>query len=216
MSDSNSKYQKSVEQLRQSGVLWWPAELSDEAYKRSIIPTLLSTQKEFICFLNFPYATPEDILNVFEHSSFSPKLFLKHLIVLTDFGGEMLQRVNLFFDRLFPNGYLEFVWHDTTWRYQFKQLPISGNLTNTKLGITDKTFEKTIASRPLLNDVLMLLIFGEASIDPIVSQMFDRCEVHKYLGQSQALAEFIEQRYIIFSCILNGSMVDARWYDNDN
>lgn len=65
-------------------------------------------------------------------------MFLKHLIVLADFGGEMIKRVNSQFNSLFPLNRLDYLWNLQTYSYQFTSLPVTGQLTNNKLGIDGK------------------------------------------------------------------------------
>lgn len=60
----------------------------------NIVPLLLKTQDQFINMLSVETRGPEHLFSVIEASTMSPNLFLKHLVILADYGGEMLQRVS--------------------------------------------------------------------------------------------------------------------------
>lgn len=81
------KYQKTFEELEQVASKFWPSELSEMEAKVSIIPLLLKTQDQFISI-----ETPEldSLFDIVKASSLSPNLFLKHLVILADYGGELL------------------------------------------------------------------------------------------------------------------------------
>jgi hypothetical protein len=95
---------KSLSELRQEASIFWPKELSEVVFQQSVIPLLLNTQDQFISLLNVPVDTPDDMFGIIDISTFLPQLFLKHLVILIDTGGEMLQKINFFFSDLFPGG----------------------------------------------------------------------------------------------------------------
>ncbi|OQY59391.1 MAG: hypothetical protein B6245_06945 [Desulfobacteraceae bacterium 4572_88] len=118
--------------------MFWPSELSEEAAKLSVIPILLNTQDEFIAILSVPVPSLQNLFKVVKASSLSGNLFLKHLEILADFGGEQLQRVNANFSKFFPTGKIEYLWNGTSHTYKFQELPVK-NLTNSKLSLTGNT-----------------------------------------------------------------------------
>jgi hypothetical protein len=202
-------YQRTIEELRQVASIFWPAELSREAFERSVVPRLLATQEQFIAILNVPVTDITTVFEVIDLSTFPPNLFLKHLTVLTDFGGEMLQRVNQFYDVLFPAGKMEYRWGEETSTYVFQSLPISGALNNIRLGLEGKSLLEKTQMSPLAQDVAALLVLGSACTDIRVASVLEKCVVGRYLGDPRKLADYIKQRYIWVSRITKGSDVNT-------
>jgi hypothetical protein len=197
-------YQRTVAELRELASMFWPAEISEEAAKLSVIPLLLKTQEEFIALLSIPIANLHKLFQLVNVSSFPGNLFLKHLVILADFGGEQLQRINTNFTTLFPSGRLEYLWKGQQCSYEFQELPVA-NLTNDKLSLTGKKLFQERELDPLLQDVTALLIFGSACVDETTAAILANCEIGEYLGQAEKLTRFIKQRYIWVSRITMGS-----------
>ncbi len=61
--------------------------------KLSIIPLLLKTQDQFISIISVETPALDKLFDIVEASSLSANLFLKHLAILADYGGEMLESV---------------------------------------------------------------------------------------------------------------------------
>lgn len=197
-------YQRTVPELRKLASMFWPSELSEEAAKLSVIPILLKTQDEFIAILSVPVLDLHNLFQVVNASSFSGNLFLKHLVILADFGGEQLQRVNSNFEMLFPSGKMEYLWNGELRIYSFQELPVP-NLTNSRLSISSKRLFKERELDKLLQDVAASLIFGSACTNEMTAEVLNKCEVGDYLGQPEKLERFIKQRYIWVSRITMGS-----------
>ena len=124
------KYERTIDELEPRACKWWPKEVRDEAQEISVLQTLLDSQERFISILKL--ADKHNASNLFElidAARFSYTLFLKHLVVLTDFGGEPLQRVNKDFDELFANRKLTYDIGNGVVEYEFNSLPIKGTLT---------------------------------------------------------------------------------------
>jgi len=200
-----SRYQRSIEELRSVASMFWPDELNERAATLSVIPKLLETQDQFISILSVPARNLDGIFAIVDNSRLPANLFLKHLVILSDFGGEMLQRVNDQFDLLFPGRRLEYVWNGDTKKYEFGMLPLASRLTNDRLGISGK---KLFAPQPLNDlhrDVIALLLLGSVSTNANTARVLSKCEISEYLGQPHALEQFIRQRYIWVSRITGGS-----------
>lgn len=202
------KYRRTVSELRKLASMFWPSELSEEVAKLSVIPVLLKTQDDFIVILSVPVPDLSNLFQVINASSFSGNLFLKHLVILADFGGEQLQRVNSNFEMLFPSGKMEYLWNGEPHTYTFQELPVS-NLTNSKLSITSKKLLKERKFDKLLQDVAAILIFGSACTNEVTADVLNKCEIGNYLGQSEELERFIKQRYIWVSRITMGSRANS-------
>jgi hypothetical protein len=201
-------YRRSVEELEQVASKFWPRELSKQEAELSIIPKLLETQDDFISILRVPVSGVEGLFDIVDASTLPANLFLKHLVVLADFGGEMLQRVNRQFLSLFPARTLAYLWTGVgkieERVYQFKVLPINA-LDNNRLGLSGKRLLEEQPLSELHKDVIALLVLGNAATDEELAAIFAKCKISEYIGQPDKLDRFIRQRYIWVSRITGGS-----------
>lgn len=202
-------YQRTVAQLREVASLFWPQELALEAAQVSVIPLLLETQEQFLSLLSFPLSHPKKLPEVIQAAELPANLLVKHLMVLTDFGGEKLQRINDNFALLFPDATLEYTWQGQSHTYSFQALPVSGRLTNQRLSVDGKRLVQSRGLDVLLLDVIMLLIFGSACLNEDTAVVLAACEVSDYLGKANELRQFVKQRYIWVSRITMGSKTNT-------
>lgn len=200
------KYQKTFEELEQVASKFWPSELSEVEAKLSIIPLLLKTQDQFISIISVETQNLEKLFDIVEASNLSPNLFLKHLVILADYGGEMLQRVSSEFSKLFPAGELRYIWRGEQNSYVFRTLP-NRRLSNTTLKIDGKELLNKHPFDDLQRDAIALLLFGSAYSDDNqeVASTLSKCEIGEYLGRPDELGAFIKQRYIWVSRITGGA-----------
>ncbi len=199
-----SFYQRNVAQLREVASMFWPTELSREAAELSVLPLLLDTQDQFLNILGIDLSSPEGYFSLLRMTNMPANLFLKHLMILADFGGELLQRVNDNFQLLFPDGQLEYSWRNKTYIYHFQTLPVT-RLSNDRLGVSGKKLAQEQPLDGLLQDVIVLLIFGSACTNPNTAEVLSQCELSMYLGRPSNLKKFVKQRYIWVSRIITGS-----------
>lgn len=198
-------FKRNPEELDKHASKFWPQELAELAAEKSVIPLLLETQDQFLSILNIDVPAFENIYKIVEMSNLSPNLFLKHLVVISDFGGEKLMRLNKEFNSLFPEGTMKYYVDDDLCEYTFLELPTTGQLNNKKLGITGKQIFTPGEFNNLLKDVTMILIFGSACDNADISNFCTTCEIGNYLGKTDELERFVKQRYIIVSRITNGA-----------
>ena len=84
---------RDINDLENNALKFWPKDIAAQERSSSIIPRLIETQDKFISLLNIADANPFAWKGVLLSSkTLSANLFLKHLIVLSDIGGEMLMR----------------------------------------------------------------------------------------------------------------------------
>lgn len=199
-------YRRTYEELEQVASKFWPAELSELEAQISIIPLLLKTQDQFIALLSVPTKSIEKLFEVVESSTLKPNLFLKHLVILADFGGEMLQRVSREAKALFPNNRISYLWQGEQHTYNFKEFPTKG-FNNTSLRIDGKKIFEDYPFSDLQKDAIALLLFGSAYSDTneVENLPLGKCEIGDYLGKPAELAAFIKQRYIWVSRITGGA-----------
>ena len=201
---------KTLAELEQNACLYWPKDLSAAAAASSLLIPLLATQEHFLSILKSADKHPlawRDALHL--SGSLSPNLFLKHLMVLSDIGGERLQRFAKDFDVLFPTGKLRFVWRQREHEHLFSQT--KRVWTNKKLFV-----EKSVLSQPLdaltddMLDVCMLILWAGLSVETegIPQEMFEKCLIGDLIGQPDALENFVKQRYIHVSKMSGGSLAN--------
>lgn len=205
---TQATYRRTVEQLETVASKFWPQELSRQEAELSIIPILIKTQEDFISILKVPVADLEGMLQILDTSTLSPNLFLKHLVVLADFGGEPLKRVSAEYERLFPNNALTYLWtvgsetHERT--YSFRAFP-NKKFSNPTLGLDGKRLLENNPLTDLQRDAIAMLLFGAASTNEDTADVLVQCEISNYLGQPDKLDKFIRERYIWVSRITGGS-----------
>ncbi len=198
-----AKYRKTFEQLERVASKFWPSELSEMEAKLSIIPLLLKTQDQFISIISVETPNLDRLFDIVEASSLSANLFLKHLAILADYSGEMLQRVSSEFLVLFPAGDLRYVWRGKQRSYAFKALP-NRKFSNTALRVDGKGLLNKHPLDDLQRDAIAFLLFGSfhSNDSSKVASSLARCRLGEYLGEPALISRFVRQRYIWFSRIL--------------
>jgi len=202
----SKNYAKTFEQLEAVASKFWSSELSEVESKLSIIPLLLETQDQFINIISVETPSLEKLFTVIESASLPANLFLKHLVILADFGGEMLQRVSAEFGTLFPSGELHYFWQGKQRTYKFAALPRQ-KFGNKTLKIDGKELLNAHNLDDLQKDAVALLLFGSAYSDENqeVASTLAKCEIGEYLGKAGELTTFVKQRYIWVSRITGGA-----------
>jgi len=199
--------------LKSQALIFWPPEIAERERNSSIIPLLLQTQDKFISILHVADTSPfawKDILP--KTTDFPANLFLKHLMVLSDVGGETLKRFKSELPPMFPDQTLHFVWKDNKFSYEFKTLGVSGNdrWSNENLGVDGVGLILPQTLSPVIEDVIVLLMHGAASIDPGLPEVLsERCIIGNLLGDKSKLDVFVRQRYIWVSRITGGATANA-------
>lgn len=205
-------YRRTVEELALVASKFWPQELSKQEAELSVIPKLIETQDIFISILSVTVPNLEGIFRIVDTSTLTASLFLKHLVVLTDFGGEQLKRISREHKRLFPQRTLTYLWtvgaRTEERTYTFKAFP-NKKLSNASLRLTGKRLLEDRELSELQKDAIAILLFGAASVDEDAADVLAKCEISDYLGQPGKLDNFIRQRYIWVSRITRGSQSNS-------
>lgn len=206
------KYNRAIEELEKQATFWWPEELKKKNALANILPLLLKTQDDFLSLLNLSKKDPFQLFKLIEVAKYPANLFLKHLSVLSDYGGEPIQRLGGSFTDIFPidkNGdyYFEFVWKAKTHRYVFEELPIKG-MGNKKFGIDGKGLidERELDSKT--KDLIAILLFASTSEHFNLAGL-ESCEIGTLLGNETELESFVKQRYINVSKITAGATANS-------
>lgn len=211
---SNGLYRKPISELEIKAVLWWPSFLSELESNASIIPLLIKTQDKFLSLLTLADQSPEHITKLIKSSSFPANLFVKHLVVLSDFGGEQIQRLNRQFNSIFPknksfNHTFKFIWHEKEYEYKFKKLPIRGNLDNKKLFIDGKSLSTEKELDELLEDMITILLYGSNCVNEGSANNLIKCEIGNLLGKKDELEKYVKEKYIWVSRITGGAQSNS-------
>ncbi len=205
-----TKYQKSFEELEKVASKFWPAEVSEKEATLSVIPLLIDTQDQFISILSVETESFEKLLEVVGAATIPSNLFLKHLVILADFGGEMLQRISAEYGSLFPKGTLNYYWRGEQKTYAFKSLAET-KLTNTRLKIDGKKLFEDCDFDDIQKDTIALLLFAgtTGNGDKEVTSALGKCMIGDLLGKPDELTKFIKQRYIWVSRITGGATANT-------
>lgn len=203
---NEDKYERTIDELETHACKWWPKEVRDEAQKISILQILIDSQEKFISILKL--TDKNDVSTIFhliEASKFSYNLFLKHLVVLVDFGSEPLQRVNKDFRKLFPLNKFFYDIGNGPVEYTFSALPVKGILNNKRMRIdTISNLISESADVQLCKDLIVLLMYGGAAVDIRIRAILFKCTPYEYLGDDSKVENFVRQNYIRVSRIISG------------
>jgi hypothetical protein len=210
MSDRN--YKRTVEDLEKLASKFWPPEFAKKESELSVIPILVQTLEDFISILRVPVVDLDAMLDILDKSTISPNLFMKHLVVLADFGGEPLRRISREHQSLFPDNSLTYQWGsdgDLEKReYKFRAFP-ARKFSNANLGLK---YENLFIKKPITDlqrDAVAVLLFGATSTEESNAQVLAKCEISQFLGQPEKLEKFIRERYIWVSQITGGAKANS-------
>ena len=206
---------RTPDELIRRATMWWPSFLAEQEALSSIIPGLLQSQDQFLSILTLARDNPGQVFQVIAASGFPPNLFLKHLVVLADFGGETIQRVNVQFYSLFPRdeaiaqNRFDFVWNEKEYSYSFAAMPAKGSLNNRRLQIDAGGLLRVSTLDGLTKDMIMLLLHGASSTNELAAAVFHKCEIGSLLGRGEELEKYVKQKYIWVSRITGGAQANA-------
>lgn len=205
-----TNYTRNVEQLGKNALLHWPDDIIAIADKTSVLPRLLKTQQGFKAILVAANNSPSSWKTVLAESrDLYGNLFLKHLMVLSDLGGEALNKLPPL-RNYFPEGEMKFFWGFEEHVYKFQAIQNKISLTNTGLKVDAGNL---ICPKPVedkIEDTCMLILFGSAAInDSLPTEVKTKCNVGEYLGNSDALDEYMKQRYLFVSKQVSGAQSNA-------
>ncbi|WP_407162092.1 DpnII family type II restriction endonuclease [Citrobacter europaeus] len=207
-------YQRNIEQLREHAVNWWPQNIVEKQSSTSIIPQLVASQDDFISILSlYKDHNPKTLFTLIESSGMPANLFLKHLCVILDYGGEPIQRLGREFDSIFDkdgmsNKHKMIISLDTQEIvYLFEALPVKA-LSNVKLKLDGESLMTPHKLNPLYKDMIMILMYGAFSSSSEHANL-NACDMAARVGMKDVLDEYIKQRYIYVSKITGGAKANT-------
>ena len=207
------KYKKTLADLEKVAIKWWPKELEATVAKTSVIPKLLETQEQFIAVLKLADKQPQKIFELIDAGNLAPNLFLKHLVVLADYGGELIKRLGKEFTSVFPidpkNGrrVMRYTHGGKVWDYEFKALPVKG-LSNAKLKIDGDAVVTPHPLDDLAKDMIMILLYGGASTVSDQAAL-EKCDLGVLIGSPNEVDHYVKQKYIHASRITTGASANS-------
>src|SRR6267143_602762 len=202
---------RDIDDLEAHAAKFWPTALAQREQTTSIIPKLIESQEIFIGILYVADASPTAWRDVLRAINGMPgNLFLKHLIVLSDVGGEKLQRFRADIHNIFRTGTMTFRWKDAEHKYTFRSLSTDRTWTNGVLQVDGAGLAKAANLTAAMEDVAMLLIHGGTSIDPAIpDDIIEKCVIGSLIGRKRELDSFVRQRYVHVSRITGGATANA-------
>lgn len=205
------RYNRNIDDLERNAILWWPERLNEKNASMSVISKLLKTQDDFLKIIALSKNNPYQVFDLLEASEFPVNLFLKHLCVLADYGGEPIQRLGRSFDSIFQTlnkkYAIEFFWDSNSYTYEFKALPLRG-LGNKKLFIDGEGLVENKSITDLYRDMIVLLMFGSTSTVNHEAGLL-ACEIGTLLGKTELLEKYVKERYINVSRITGGATANS-------
>lgn len=202
---------RAIEDLEKSAIKFWPADIAVQEKNISIIPKLIDTQDKFVSLLNISDANPfiwkQTLMAT---KSLAGNLFVKHLMVLSDIGGETLMRLKNELSSIL-DGSLSFSWDGTVYSYKFQTFGDKKNWSNKNLCVDGDGLSNELPLNAMMEDVCMLLLFGGAAITnkELPTDIVNKCVIGSMLGKTTELEQFVKQRYIWVSRITGGATANT-------
>jgi hypothetical protein len=202
---------RKLDDLEAKALKFWPPKIAETERNSSIIPKLIETQDKFISLLNVANADPFAWKKVLEATNeLSTNLFLKHLMVLSDVGGEKLMRFKKELPKFFENEKMEFVWNGKNYSYKFQTLLGKKTWSNSHLKVDGVGLMTNQILTPVIEDIINLLLFGGATLaDNLPAEIEEKCTIGTLIGHKRELETFVKQRYIWVSRITGGATANS-------
>ena len=198
---------RNLEELERNALKFWPEQIAEKERNSSIIPKLIETQDKFISLLNIADASPMAWKEALKTSgSMSANLFLKHLLVLSDIGGEKLMRFKKELPSVFTTERMTFIWQNKQYDYIMQSLNEKKNWSNAQLKVDGEGLSQSFELTDAMSDIIMLILFGSTAIvDGLPNEIEEKCIIGSLIGQKVELDNFVKQRYIWVSRITGGA-----------
>jgi hypothetical protein len=202
---------RKIDDLDANAVKFWPEKIAELERNSSIIPRLIETQDKFISLLNIADAEPFAWKKVLATSKqLSANLFLKHLMVLSDIGGEKLMRFKTELPKVFEDNTMQFVWNGDNYSYKFETLSGKKRWSNTHLKVDGVGLSKPESITNVIEDITNLILFGGSAIAAnIPNDIEEKCNIGTLIGHKKELDAFVRQRYIWVSRITGGATANS-------
>ena len=187
---------KTVEELQEKAAIYWPSEIAKQEKNSSIIPLLIKTQDSFISVLHLTSKDPYDWTKILDFvEDLYPNLFLKHLCILSDIGGENLKRFAVDLPNKFKYEDFKFTFRGRDYDYMMKSLFSGKKWSNSSLGLDGEGLQKRFGLTDAIVDVSTLILFGSLSKNNFLpKEIEDKCIIGSILGDKPKLEKYIKER----------------------
>lgn len=140
-------------------------------------------------------AEPESWQKLVDISKDMPgNLFLKHLMVLSDLGGESLNKYPPI-NKYFKNNQLDYTWNNQNYSYLFQVIHQKVSLTNSSLKVEGKALIKGYSITDKMKDVIMLILYGATAVNGNLPDS-EKFMIGSLLGKPDEIQTFVKQNYI--------------------
>ncbi len=190
--------------IQENAIFWWKDFIEENTFVKSSTKCLINSQDDFINILKLSKKHPGQAIDLLKATGFSVNLFIKHLCLITDFGGEGLKRVSKLFSKVFPDGEMIYYWGNNYHTYKFKYLHEKRFSNRISFVDGSELNKKSRNITELDEDVIMILIHAGASTSSHCADL-KKCEIGRLLHNNDDLDVFVKQRYITASTISTGS-----------
>lgn len=201
----------SLTELESTALKWWPDDLAREVAAASPALLLTKTHDVFVDELlrlspNLPQLR-ESLKNI----QMPLNLFLKHLLVLADLGGEKIKRVfrdraNLFVhDSKARKSFFEAEHRGAKCEIDVSAFVAAGSIGNPILGIDGPQLAEKLDRTELMMDVAMIALVGALATDPVVAETLAECDLANFVQDENGLSQFLKTRYLAVSRIVQGA-----------
>lgn len=201
------KYTRDLAELRNHAILHWPKELLERLADQSPIHKILSTQDKFLGLLKVADKTPTAWLEVLQLTELPGNVFLKHLMILADLGGEALNKLTPL-EHYFPNAQMEYHWRDKDYLHSFIGAAGETSLANGTLKVDTASLISSVPLNPKMIDVAMLILFAGVSknaTSDFSEEVRGKAIIGNLLGKPDAIETFVSQNYIRVSRQMTGA-----------
>ncbi len=202
---------RNIEELEANALKFWPQHIAELEKNSSIIPKLIETQDKFISLLDIANVQPFAWKKVLETTNeLSANLLLKHLMVLSDVGGEKLMRFKKELPKIFKTDIMEFFWNGKKYNYKFQTLSGKKTWSNKHLKVDGVGLLTHQELTPIIEDIINLLLFGGNTLAlDLPSEIEEKCTIGTLIGHKSELETFVKQRYIWVSRITGGATANS-------
>jgi hypothetical protein len=203
-------HQRSVSDLRRVAVMHWPQEILDYAAEESILPLLLKTQDAFISILKVSNRRPDSWkVSLAESTELGGGIFVKHLMVIADLGGEALNKLRPI-GKYFPGETMTLEWRGASYSLPLNHIASMKSLNNASLRLESASLRKDSALTPAMEQIATLILFGGLSSNGDLPEDYrEKCSIGAFLGNPKEIEQFVKQRYLFVSRIVGGGSANS-------
>lgn len=204
-------YKRTLEELAQHTVMYWPAEVREQVAAVDFLQRLVDSHDQFLSIIGASGASPDAWEGVLQGSGLAGNLFLKHLLMVSDVAVEALKKLPPLHTQ-FAGGVMKYGWQGNSYEYRFRDTSnrkvSSGRIftdTNGLLEDHDMTAH--------MHDLAMLVLHGAASTNPEQFENADllaKCKIGQFLGNPLALSGHTQRLYLSTGNQSTGAGANAR------